>query len=52
VRILIVEDDVDASAAMCTGLGEAGHTCQTAPDGEDGWSPPAPATSTSWWSTG
>ena len=36
MRILIVEDDVDASAAMCTGLGEAGHTCQTAPDGEDG----------------
>ena len=36
MRILIVEDDVDASAAMCKGLGEAGHECQTAPDGEDG----------------
>ena len=36
MRILIVEDDVDASAAMCRGLGEAGHVCETAPDGEDG----------------
>jgi len=36
LRILIVEDDVDASAAMCRGLGEAGHVCETAPDGEDG----------------
>jgi two-component system OmpR family response regulator len=36
VRILIVEDDVDASAAMCKGLSEAGHSCQTAADGEEG----------------
>jgi len=36
LRILIVEDDVDASAAMCRGLGEAGHTCETAADGEFG----------------
>jgi two-component system OmpR family response regulator len=36
LRILIVEDDTDASAAMCKGLGEAGHTCATAPDGEEG----------------
>ena len=36
MRILIVEDDVDASAAMCRGLGEAGHTCETAADGEFG----------------
>ena len=36
MRILIVEDDIDASAAMCRGLGEAGHECQTAPDGEEG----------------
>ena len=33
MRLLIVEDDVDASAAMCRGLTEAGHDCETAPDG-------------------
>ncbi len=33
MRLLIVEDDVDASAAMCRGLAEAGPTCETAPDG-------------------
>ena len=33
MRLLIVEDDVDASAAMCRGLTEAGHACETAPDG-------------------
>ena len=36
MRILIVEDDVDASAAMCKGLSEAGHECRTAADGEEG----------------
>lgn len=36
MRILIVEDDVDASAAMCRGLGEAGHDCVTAADGLEG----------------
>ena len=36
MRILIVEDDVEASGAMCRGLGEAGHECQTAADGEEG----------------
>jgi two-component system OmpR family response regulator len=36
LNILIVEDDLDASAAMCRGLGEAGHTCQTAADGVEG----------------
>ena len=33
MRILIVEDDAEASAAMCRGLGEAGHQCVTANDG-------------------
>lgn len=36
MRILIVEDDVDAAAAMCRGLGEAGHSCVTATDGLEG----------------
>jgi two-component system OmpR family response regulator len=30
---LIVEDDAEASAAMCRGLSEAGHECVTADDG-------------------
>jgi two-component system OmpR family response regulator len=33
LRLLIVEDDQEASATMCRGLGEAGHDCVTAPDG-------------------
>jgi two-component system OmpR family response regulator len=33
MRLLIVEDDVDASTAMCRGLTEAGHSCETAADG-------------------
>ena len=33
MRLLIVEDDQEASATMCRGLGEAGHDCVTAPDG-------------------
>ena len=36
MRILIIEDDVEASEAMCRGLGEAGHECVTAPDGVEG----------------
>jgi len=36
LRILIIEDDVAASAAMCRGLVEAGHTCVTAEDGLKG----------------
>ena len=36
VRILIVEDDVQAAEAMARGLGEAGHECQIAPDGAYG----------------
>ena len=36
MRILIVEDDQEASAAMCRGLTEAGHSCITAPDGAYG----------------
>ena len=36
MRILIVEDDTQASDAMCRGLSEAGHVCTTAPDGEEG----------------
>ena len=36
MRLLIVEDDVDAAAAMQTGLREAGHDCVCAVDGEEG----------------
>jgi len=36
LRILIVEDDVDAAEAMGRGLAEAGHACETAPDGLEG----------------
>jgi two-component system OmpR family response regulator len=33
LRILIIEDDVEASAAMCRGFSEFGHDCVTADDG-------------------
>ena len=33
MRILIVEDDLEAGAAMCRGLGEAGHDCLHVGDG-------------------
>ena len=36
VRILVVEDDAEAAAAMCRGLTEAGHACTTAFDGAKG----------------
>ena len=36
MRLLIVEDDLEASRAMVTGLSEKGHDCVTAPDGEAG----------------
>ena len=36
MRILIMEDDVEASAAMAKGLAEAGHEAVTAPDGQAG----------------
>jgi two-component system OmpR family response regulator len=36
MRLLIVEDDLEASRAMVTGLSENGHDCVTAPDGEAG----------------
>jgi len=36
MRLLIVEDDGEASEAMARGLGEAGHDCQTAENGEVG----------------
>ncbi|HEX8570577.1 MAG TPA: response regulator transcription factor [Caulobacteraceae bacterium] len=36
MRILIIEDDVEASDAMCRGLSEAGHECATAADGVEG----------------
>ena len=36
MRLLIVEDDGEASATMCRGLSEAGHECQTAADGAAG----------------
>ena len=36
MRLLIVEDDLEASGAMVTGLSEKGHQCLTAGDGEAG----------------
>jgi len=36
MRLLIVEDDAEASEAMARGLTEAGHECVVAPDGEKG----------------
>ncbi|ODT85093.1 response regulator transcription factor [Phenylobacterium sp. SCN 70-31] len=36
MRILIVEDDLEAAEAMARGLTEAGHDCVRAPDGEAG----------------
>jgi len=36
MRLLIVEDDLQASGAMSTGLTEAGHDCLCAADGEAG----------------
>jgi two-component system OmpR family response regulator len=36
MRVLIVEDDLEASQAMARGLSEAGYECATAPDGEAG----------------
>lgn len=38
MRVLIVEDDLEASAAMAKGLTEAGYDCRTAADGELGLS--------------
>jgi len=36
MRLLIVEDDAEASEAMARGLAEAGHDCVVQPDGEKG----------------
>ncbi|MEP6967542.1 MAG: response regulator transcription factor [Pseudomonadota bacterium] len=36
MRLLIVEDDLEAAEAMVKGLAEAGHECKTAPDGGAG----------------
>ena len=36
MRILIVEDDLEAAEAMARGLGEAGHECTRGADGEEG----------------
>jgi two-component system OmpR family response regulator len=36
MRVLIVEDDLEASDAMSRGLAEAGHECTAAADGEAG----------------
>jgi two-component system, OmpR family, response regulator len=38
MRVLIVEDDLEASDAMAKGLTEAGHECVAAADGEAGLS--------------
>ncbi|HEY3800837.1 MAG TPA: response regulator transcription factor [Caulobacteraceae bacterium] len=37
MRLLIVEDDAEASEAMSRGLSEAGHACVVAGDGEAGF---------------
>ena len=54
MRVLIVEDDLEASAAMTKGLTEAGHECANAADGEIGlaWRRSAPIASMSSSSTG
>jgi two-component system OmpR family response regulator len=36
MRVLIVEDDLEACTAMANGLAEAGYECLTAADGEEG----------------
>jgi two-component system, OmpR family, response regulator len=36
MRLLIVEDDLEAASAMAAGLAEHGHQCATAADGEAG----------------
>jgi two-component system OmpR family response regulator len=36
MRLLIVEDDLEAARAMATGLAEKGHDCAQAGDGEEG----------------
>ena len=36
MKILVVEDDLEAAEAMVKGLTEAGHECVTAGDGEEG----------------
>lgn len=36
MRILIIEDDLEAADAMKRGLTDAGYECQHAPDGEEG----------------
>jgi two-component system, OmpR family, response regulator len=36
MRLLIVEDDLEAAAAMAAGLAEHDHQCETAADGEAG----------------
>lgn len=36
MRILIVEDDLEAAEAMARGLTEAGHACTRAADGQEG----------------
>ena len=36
MRILIVEDDLEAAEAMVRGLSDGGHACTQAADGEEG----------------
>ena len=36
MRILIVEDDLEAAEAMARGLTEVGHDCVRGADGEEG----------------
>ncbi|HQP19767.1 MAG TPA: response regulator, partial [Phenylobacterium sp.] len=36
MRILIVEDDLEAAEAMVRGLTEGGNDCTHSPDGEEG----------------
>ncbi len=46
MRILIVEDDLEAAEAMDRGLSEAGNACTRAADGEEGLAAAAAGSST------
>ncbi len=52
MRILIIEDDLEAAGAMAHGLKEAGYEVLHAPDGEPACPKPRRAVSTCWSSTG
>ena len=37
MRILIIEDDIEAASYLIKGLKEAGHVCDHAADGDEGY---------------